>query len=227
MDTFRPFSNKEIDLFDFKVDDVDITDIAWSLGRQRRWLGHTKFDWYVAQHAVVTSYIVGEGYALEALLHDAAEAYVGDIPSPFKAGIPQIEEAESAIMAVVMDAFSVPCTLTLSRTGTRLYEKSHAVSVADKLINEHEAHEFGKGGTFHPDVESAWLQAIAEHEMWWLEPQYLFLARWDQLTGSSHFKGDYGEGLGLYLTSKWFPEDLPKKEEEETVVEEEDKEVSE
>lgn len=212
--TFKPYSNIDIDLFDFKVEDVDLTDIAWSLGRLPRWLGHTKQDYSVAHHSVIASYLVDDDHALEALLHDAAEAYIGDIPKPFKDGFPEVTEAENAIMSAIMDTFAVPCSLTLSRTGQRLYAKSPQVAVADKRLNAHEAWTFGKAGPEqeYPDVESAWLRAIQEHQMWWHDGPYLFLSRFDQLTGSSHFQGDYGEQLGLYLTSKWFPEDLPSKE---------------
>lgn len=67
---------------------VNIDDIAWSLARQSRYLGHTKGEPYnVALHSVwVADYLLrrtcSDRLALLGLLHDAHEAYCGDIIRP-------------------------------------------------------------------------------------------------------------------------------------------------
>ena len=74
--------------FDLRKPDpasVSISDIAWSLATTRRWTGHPRPAYSVAQHSVYVSRLVPREYALEGLLHDAAEAYTGDIASPLKA----------------------------------------------------------------------------------------------------------------------------------------------
>jgi len=63
---------------------VDIEDIATSLSRLARFNGHTKFPYWVAVHAVDVSRLVPPSVALEALLHDASESYMGDVISPLK-----------------------------------------------------------------------------------------------------------------------------------------------
>lgn len=66
---------------------ITITDIALSLSRIPRWGGRTRATGYaysVAQHSVLCSLLVPQEDALEALLHDASEAYLGDVISPLK-----------------------------------------------------------------------------------------------------------------------------------------------
>lgn len=59
-------------------------DIAQGLSRINRFIGQTITPFSVAQHSVNVSYIVPPEQAFAALLHDAAEAFVGDVPSPLK-----------------------------------------------------------------------------------------------------------------------------------------------
>lgn len=69
---------------DPRVEEVKIEDIAHSLSMLCRYNGHCGFFYSVAEHCWLLSYAVPESYRLEALLHDASEAYTSDIPRPFK-----------------------------------------------------------------------------------------------------------------------------------------------
>lgn len=89
-----------IDLVNPQVDDILMADIAVSLAAQERFTGHCPLKPTIAQHSLAVEHIVGElwarmgGGALsaqertaalrEALMHDAAEAYVSDLSSPAK-----------------------------------------------------------------------------------------------------------------------------------------------
>lgn len=97
----RVKSGRYVDVFDFKLEDVDIFDIAYALARQCRFGGHINGYYSVAQHSVYTSKIVSLERALSALLHDASEAYILDIPKPIKPYLENYREIEDNIMKVI------------------------------------------------------------------------------------------------------------------------------
>jgi uncharacterized protein len=87
--TVQTASGKYFDLSDPYNSPIDIDDIAASLAKTCRFNGHCKDLYSVAQHSVHVSKLVEERtddphLALVALLHDAHEAYTGDITRPMK-----------------------------------------------------------------------------------------------------------------------------------------------
>jgi len=82
-------TGKRVSLVDPNYRDIDMEDIAHALSMQCRFNGHTKEFYSVAQHSCLVSHYVGEmgGTRREqfaALMHDAHEAYMGDIFGPMK-----------------------------------------------------------------------------------------------------------------------------------------------
>lgn len=69
---------------DPRAEDVNIEDIAHALAYQCRFNGATREFYSVAEHCVHCSFIGPESEALERLLHDASEAYTGDLIRPIK-----------------------------------------------------------------------------------------------------------------------------------------------
>lgn len=77
-------SGRRIILDEFDEDDVRLSDIAKALSNICRFNGHTRSFYSVAEHSISVSRRVPVGLARAALLHDAAEAYVGDVVHPIK-----------------------------------------------------------------------------------------------------------------------------------------------
>jgi 5'-nucleotidase len=78
----------------------EIQDIAHALGNQCRYTGHTKQFYSVAEHSVLVAQIVADlnlGDPFEGLMHDAAEAYLSDIASPWKTLLPDYKVLEDRI----------------------------------------------------------------------------------------------------------------------------------
>lgn len=85
----------------------DIVEIAHSLANQCRFTGHTSVFYSVAQHSVMVSHLVPDEDALAALLHDAAEAFTGDISTPLKAMVPELLGIEAVISNNIFNWFGV------------------------------------------------------------------------------------------------------------------------
>lgn len=93
-------------------DQINIRDIAHSLSMQVRYNGHLDQFYSVAQHSVLCSLIIEKDFALCALLHDATEAYVGDVPSPIKALLPGFCALEDRIYELaIAPKFGLPAKL--------------------------------------------------------------------------------------------------------------------
>lgn len=93
--------------------DFNVQDIAHALSNICRFGGHTRKFYSVAQHSVMVSSIVKSlgGTPLEqlwALMHDATEAYMGDVPTPLKGTLEGYREREDALMLIIADRLSVP-----------------------------------------------------------------------------------------------------------------------
>lgn len=82
-------------------------DIAHALAHQCRYNGHTVKFYSVAEHSYLMSTQVSKPCVIHALLHDAAEAYTGDITTPVKRLFPAIAEMEERILAAIYEHFNI------------------------------------------------------------------------------------------------------------------------
>lgn len=162
------FSGKLFDPWDIDPNAICIEDIAHSLSMQCRFNGQCPRFYSVAQHCCVLSgYFEQRGrhnMALVALLHDAAEAYVGGIPSPFKSRLPDHELVERNVLHVIMQKFA-------HHGWTRSwYDDMHELKRYDSRICVDEALMLWSG---HPLPE--WAAERAEREMSFDWPLALYI----------------------------------------------------
>jgi len=87
--------------------DVDIQDIAHSLSLLCRYGGHVSRFYSVAEHCVHLSHTVNLSHARWALLHDATEAYVGDMVWPLKEEVPDYKRIEDGVMQAICTRFGL------------------------------------------------------------------------------------------------------------------------
>jgi len=119
-----------------EVDDIDPLDIAHALSLLCRYGGHVSRFYSVAEHCVLMSWAVAPEHALWALLHDASEAYLGDMIRPLKHALPDYQHAEDRLMAVICDRFGLDqqCPPEVKAADNRiLHDERDALMAAPPL----------------------------------------------------------------------------------------------
>lgn len=100
-------SGRQFDLVNPTAAMISPLDIAQALSNLCRFNGHTRTHYSVAQHSMLVSSLVPDQYKLVALLHDATEAYIGDMTRPLKAIMPSFRIAEEIIWHAICDRFNL------------------------------------------------------------------------------------------------------------------------
>jgi Predicted hydrolases of HD superfamily len=108
---FLTHTGKQFWPLDPRVEEIDIEDIAHGLSHICRFGGHCRHFYSVAQHSVLVSRAVPKQMRLMGLLHDATEAYIGDMVRPLKLQIPQFNEIEERLWGVIANKFNLPLIL--------------------------------------------------------------------------------------------------------------------
>lgn len=144
----------QFDLLNPLPDEVNWLVIASSLGKLCRFAGHTAGHYSVAEHSVRLAIAVelaggSEVAVLQAMLHDAHEAYTGDITRPMR----------EAIKAASLDDY-LAIEVIESRVSAAIFQKadcsqqfSEIVMQLDDEFSEYERIQFIRPGTFYRDSD--------------------------------------------------------------------------
>lgn len=170
----QTFTGRRIDVEDPTPDDIDVEDIAHHLAHTNRFGGALALPYSVAQHSVIVSRICDPNHALLGLLHDAHEAYLGDVITPVKALIPGLRRLELRWNAAIGERFGLePDTLSsLPDDVTRADKAAMAAEIRDLVPKEQQwfvsSLLVGKVGKIVPQPAAA--------------AKALFLRRYEELT---------------------------------------------
>lgn len=110
----RTFSGLYVDPLNMRAEDIRIEDIAHHLANECRYAGACPHHYSVAQHSVLVALMFEHPeMKLAGLLHDAAEAYLKDIPSPVKhdPSMAWYRDVEHALTRLIYDKFGLPISL--------------------------------------------------------------------------------------------------------------------
>lgn len=172
---------------------LDIRDIAHALALCNRFACHSSQPISVAQHSVWVASLVSDTEApliqLQGLLHDASEAYLGDVTKFLKASseMEPYRRAEARVQGIIMDAFGVPWVPVLNEAGQLIEaELDPVVDLADSVIVRYEAlHAFGGKFEYSHEVPHPTKMEISRMTGWrhwgWQSAEKIFLKTFAEL----------------------------------------------
>lgn len=196
MTWIQTFTDQRFDLLEPKPEQVDLLVIAHALSRICRFGGHVRQFYSVAQHSALVAQRVPRPYAIHALLHDAAEAYIGDVTRPLKQVLNSISRNEyrafeERIEAAIWKRFGIQWTEDAER----------AIAEADERMLATEA------TCFFADAVDDWIQKLKPAYQLQIKPlepvgaQLLFLATYIELTDIGGGAGANPQAAGVDATA--------------------------
>jgi hypothetical protein len=131
-------SGRMFNVCDIDEGEIEITEIAHALSQINRFCGHTKFPYSVAQHSVNCAIECEERFpgrpelALACLMHDAAEAYCGDVIRPVKRLIRELyAPIERRIQDAIWRRFGIEID---ADTQAVIHQVDNAVVMAESSV---------------------------------------------------------------------------------------------
>ena len=168
-------SGRWVNPLDPDPEQFDIEDIARALGNLCRFGGHCRAFYSVAQHSVIVSELVQQRAGdvedvFAALMHDASEAYLGDMPHPLKHRSPlgaAFKEAENRLEAALRAHFAIKADVP-------------EIKRADRALLATERRAFSAERWTWPELDG-------------VEPLALELTAWPPETAAKAFLARYAE----------------------------------
>lgn len=200
----QTFTGRLVDVQIFRREDANLQDIATSLSRLARYNGHTRDFYSVAQHSAIVALVAADlanptgcadqgGLALKAarwgLLHDAHEAWLGDVPGPLKQLTDALNDKAFYIDKVVRQVFGLP-----------EFEDTEVVVLineADRQVLAREASDLLRHDTGWSKGLKRWERGVIDRSLDHDEAKRAFLRMYDELFG-----------LTAQLTNTLLPEQI-------------------
>jgi 5'-deoxynucleotidase YfbR-like HD superfamily hydrolase len=104
-------SGTEFYVLDPRAEEIHISDIAHNLANNCRFHGSCRKHYSVAEHSLYVAYLLRHEpivTQLQALLHDATEAYLPDLAPQVKVAIPQFKTLEECLWKEICRRFGLP-----------------------------------------------------------------------------------------------------------------------
>lgn len=127
----RTFSGRMVLPLNVRTGEIEIQDIAHALALTVRYGGHCPFFYSVAQHSLLVAQVLPDGLKLWGLLHDGAEAYLGDIIHPLKVHFKDYHLAEDVLMKRIAKKYGL------------CWPEPPEVKAADLAVGATECAQFG------------------------------------------------------------------------------------
>lgn len=191
----QTFSGLAFDLLSPTIEQVRLVDIAHSLSRLNRFCGATKgtYGWSVAQHSMLVESLlppyVDPILRLHVMLHDAHEAYIGDITTPVRRAIryyagdsDPLYYLESMIDSVVWRAFALDPPTEAQRDAIK-HVDALALKVERFALLEPEPRDWGIPDPGEPPTDFDTILTLPRHPG---SAKQAFIARFLDLIDMRH-----------------------------------------
>lgn len=139
---------------------LTIKDIAAGLSKESRFAGQTSTFYSVAQHSVLVMALAPAELSMAALLHDASEAFMKDIPSPLKTLLPDYKRIEKELQEHILSV----CGIEIEKQeAIKKYDHEALLIEEEYLFNYRRGRfceimkNFGYGDLWIPEIaENIW-----------------------------------------------------------------------
>lgn len=171
--TIQTFTGKPFSFDEAEWNIVDPVDIAHALSNICRFTGNCTKFYSVAEHSVRVSQMLPDHLALQGLLHDALEAYTGDISTPMKNTLDVLTNGGFRIWETMLEC-DIRTKLGLPTKFDPLVKqadlKDYGAALRDIMVEPQFEHDYKPPVTTRP-IEG-WSNKMAEFE---------FIKRWVEL----------------------------------------------
>jgi len=167
-DWMQTFTGRRFYPLDPRPEEIEPADIAHALSLLCRYGGHVDRFYSVAEHCLLMSQAVAPAHALAALLHDATEAYVVDVPRPLKRQLAGYRDIEDQVWLAIAYRFgldiALPAEVKDADNRILLTERDELMSHAERWIldDTHAALPVTVRGVAPAEAERLYLDRLGE-----------------------------------------------------------------